>query len=167
MPTFYSILTTEGLARLAAAAMSGDPVVFHELAVGDGNGSPITPDAGMTSLVNERARVSINKVEISEDSPTTIRIEGLIPANVGGFTIREAAIFDRDGAMIAIASYPPIYKPTLVGDGVSVQEYIRILIQYSPVTAVALTVDTSVIIATVEDLDDATANRLWLWENFS
>jgi phage-related tail fiber protein len=167
MPTFYTVLTTEGLARLAAAAMSGDPVVFHDLAVGDGNGSPITPVASMTSLVNERARVSVNKVEISQNAPTTIRTEGLIPADVGGFTIREAAIFDRDGAMIAIASYPPIYKPTLAGDGVSVQEYIRILIQYSPVTAVALTVDTSVITATVEDLEDATGGKLFLWENFS
>jgi hypothetical protein len=45
----------------------------------------------------------------------------------GGFTIREAGIFNDAGELIAIASYPPIYKPT-PGDGVTVEEYIRILL---------------------------------------
>lgn len=156
MPTYFAIITTLGLQRLAEAQASGNPLVFTDLAVGDGNGSEITPLASMTELVNETARVSVNSVEIAPGAPTTVRVEGLIPAATGGFTIREAGLFNGDGELIAIASYPPIYKP-VPADGVSVEEYIRILLVYEETTAIALTVDTSVIIATrlyVDERDD-------------
>lgn len=147
MPTYYSIFTTVGLARLAEAQASGIPLVFTEVAVGDGGGSPITPLAAMTALVNETARVSVNSVDIQPDAPTTVRVEGLIPAATGGFTIREAGLFNADGELIAIASYPPIYKPD-PGDGLAVEEYVRVLLVYTEVSAIALTVDTSAIVAT-------------------
>ena len=166
MPTYYAILTTLGLTRLAQAQVSGSPLVFNALAVGDGNGAPTTPGVGQTALVHERARVGINNVSISPDAPTTVRVEGLIPSGTGGFTIREAGLFNVAGELIAVASYPPIYKP-VPADGVSVEEYIRILIVYAAVTAIALTVDPAVIMATRQDVDDATAGQLWLWENFT
>jgi phage-related tail fiber protein len=166
MPSYYTILTTLGLTRLAEAQMSGVPLVFTHLAVGDGGGSPITPSAGMTALVNEVARVSVNNVEISPDAPTVVRVEGLIPSGTGGFTIREAALFNGAGEMIAIASYPPIYKP-VPSDGAIVEEYIRILIEYAAVEAIALTVDPDVITATRLYVDDMTAGGLYLWENFN
>jgi len=166
MPAYFAILTNLGLVRLAQAQMSGVPLVFTQLAVGDGGGAPITPGLAMTALVNERARVSINNVEISPDEPTVVRVEGLIPSGIGGFTIHEAALFNGSGEMIAIASYPPIYKPQ-PSDGALVEEYVRVLIEYAAVTAVALTVDGAVIMATRLYVDDATANQLWLWENFT
>lgn len=166
MSTYYAILTNIGVARLAAAAAAGIPLVLNHLAVGDGNGNPITPLATMTALVNERVRVVVNNVEVSPDEPTIVRVEGLIPASIGGFTIREAGIFNYAGELIAVASYPPIYKPQL-SDGVTVDEYIRILIQYNPVTAIALTIDPNVIMATRDYVDDATAGQLALWESFT
>lgn len=166
LPTYYAILTTLGLTRLAEAQMSGIPLVFTQLAVGDGGGSPITPLSSMTHLVNEYTRVPVNNVEISPDAPTTVRVEGEIPSGTGGFTIREAGLFNLAGEMIAIASYPPIYKPR-PSDGALVDEYIRILIVYAAVTAIALSVDPDVITATRTYVDDSTASELWLWENFS
>ena len=164
-PTYFAIWTTVGLTRLAEAIASGHPVPFAYVAVGDGNGAPITPAAGMTALVHETARVQTNDVSTLPADPRTVRVEGLIPAATGGFTIREAGVFNFAGELLAIASYPPVYKPT-PADGVSVQEYIRLLLQPSDVTAVQLTVDTSVITATRLDVDDATAGKLALWEAF-
>lgn len=165
-PTYFAIWTTLGLTRLAEATSSGTPVPFAYVAVGDGNGSPITPAAGMTALVHERARVATNNVDISPDDPLTVRVEGLIPSATGGFTIREAGVFNHAGELLAIASYPPIYKPT-PADGVTVEEYIRILLQYSDVTAVELTTDPDVITATRLYVDDSTAGQLALWEAFT
>jgi phage-related tail fiber protein len=166
LPAYYAIWTTVGLTRLAAATASGIPVPFAYVAVGDGNGAPITPSAAMTALVNERARVDRNNVDISPDDPHTVRVEGLIPSATGGFTIREAGVFNHAGELLAIASYPPIYKPT-PADGVTVEEYIRLSLQYSDVTAVALTTDPDVITATRLYVDDATAGQLAIWERFT
>lgn len=165
MPTYGAIITTIGAARLAAADVS-DPLLFVHLAVGDGNGAPITPNPSMTALVHEQARVSVNLVELDPSSANTVRVEGIIPAATGGFTIREAGLFNGAGELIAVASYPPIYKP-VPADGVSIEEYIRILIVYSPVNVIGLTVDGSVVTATRQQLDDATAGGLFLWENFT
>lgn len=162
---YYTILTTVGLTRLAEAQATSTPLVFTHVAVGDGGGSPITPAVGMTELVNERARVAVNNVSVSPDEPTTVRVEGLLPSGTGGFTIREAGLFNGAGELIAIASYPPTYKPT-PGDGALVEEYIRILIVYAAVDAVALTVDPAVVMATRQDVEDATAGGLHLWETF-
>jgi phage-related tail fiber protein len=166
MPAYYTILTTLGLQRLAEAQMSGVPLIFTEFAVGDGDGAAITPAVGMTALVSEVWRGDVNLVEISSDAPTTVRIEGLIPSSDGGFTIREAGLFNAAGELIAVASYPPVYKPT-PAEGVTAEEYIRILIEYAAVEAVALTTDPDVVTATRAYVEDMTAGGLWLWENFT
>jgi hypothetical protein len=164
---YFAVFTTVGLQRLAEAQASGIPLVFTDLAVGDGDGAEITPSAGMTALVNETARVSINNVDITPGAPDTVRVEGLIPAATGSFTIREAGLFNGDGELLVIASYPPIYKP-VPADGVSVEEYIRILLVYSGTEAVSLTIDTSVVVATrlyVDEADDALDERITALES--
>jgi phage-related tail fiber protein len=164
-PAFYTIFTTLGLQRLAEAQMSGVPLIFARLAVGDGGGSPITPASSMTALVRERTRVVVNNVEISPDASTTVRVEGLIPSDVGGFTIREVGLFNGAGELIAVASHPDTYKPA-PSDGVTADVYIRLLLVYAAVTAIALTTDPHVIMATRLYVDDRTAGGLWLWENY-
>lgn len=165
--SYYVIFTTIGLQRLAEAQAAGVPLVFDELAVGDGNGAAVTPSAAMTGLVNERARVDVNLVEIHPDAADTVRVEGLIPAATGGFTIREAGLF-ANGELIAIASYPAIYKPNLA-DGVTVDAYIRVLVEYANVEeAIELTADLSTVIATrpfVDARTDALDERVTVLES--
>jgi hypothetical protein len=167
---YYAIFTTLGLQRLAEAQAAGVPLEFTELAVGDGNGAEITPSAGMTALVNETARVDVNLVEIHPGSANTVRVEGLIPAATGGFYIREAGLFNAAGELIAVASYPPIYKPELA-DGVTVDEYIRILLEYANVEdAIEITADLSVVAATrpyVDARTDALDERVTVLEETS
>lgn len=164
-PTYYAIFTSLGLTRLAEAQATATPLVFTHVAVGDGGGAPIAPNASMTALVNERARVPTNSVGISPDQPDIVRVEGLIPSGTGGFFIREAGLFNLAGELMAVSSYPPTYKP-VPADGATVEEYIRMLLQYTAVTAIALTIDPDVITATRLYVDDATAGQLALWERF-
>jgi hypothetical protein len=152
--TYYAIITDLGATKLADAAASFTPLVFSHLAVGDGNGSTPTPDPAQTSLVNETARVAINAVDVDPDNPNQVRIEGLIPADTGGFTIREAGVYSDAGDLIAVANYPDIYKP-VPADGASIAEYIRIVLAYTnPSDAMSITTDTSVVMATREYVDE-------------
>jgi len=152
---YFAKLTTIGLQRLAEATATYTPLVFFELAVGDGNGSPVTPTAGMTELVNETARVAVNTVDTVPEDPNIVRVEGLLPATTGGFTIREAGLFNEAGELLAIASFPDIYKTTIADDGVIFDAYIRILIAYeNAADAIEITADPSVVMATRLYVDD-------------
>lgn len=167
MPLYYAVITTLGAQRLAEAQAENTPLVFTHIAVGDANGNVVTaPPPSSTALVNEVWRSGINSIATSPDAPRTIRIEGLIPANDGGFTIREVGVFNGAGELIVYASYPPTYKPN-GGDGMLVDEFIRINIEVASVAAVELTVDPAVATATRADVEDATAGSLFLWESFT
>jgi hypothetical protein len=167
MPDFFAKFTNLGLTRLAEAQATYTPLVFTDLAVGDGNGSPITPSAGMTALVNERARVSVNAVDIDPTHANRVRVEGLIPAATGGFTIREAGLFNGAGELIAVGNFPDIYKAGL-SDGALIDCYIRILLNYeNPADAIELTVDTSVVMATRAYVDELHTMRRVLDEDFT
>lgn len=165
MPTWYSKITTVGLARLAQAEMSGSKFQFHEIAVGDGAGSSVTPDVSMTALIREVWRGSVNNVEIAASDPNTIRIEGLVPSSSGGFTMREIGVFNTSGELVVIANMPATYKPT-PDEGVTSDAYVRVLIEYANPDTIALTTDPDVVTASREYVDRSTAARLSLWENF-
>ena len=166
MPDFYAIITTIGATRLAEAQYAGVPLVFTEFAVGDGDGEAITPAVGMTALVNEVYRGDVNDVQIYESAPRTIRVEGVVPSDEGGFTIREVGLFNAAGELIIVASYPETYKTTPY-EGATVETYVRILVEYASVEAIALTTDPAVVTASREYVDNATAGGLFLWENFT
>jgi hypothetical protein len=164
---FFALITNDGADALADALGTATPLQLSYIAVGDGGGSPITPDVTMTALVNERARVNVNAIDVDPATPNKVRVEGLIPVGTGGFTIREAAIFSEDGVMIAIASYPDIYKPT-PSEGASVAEYIRIPLEYlSVVDAVELTVDNSTVMATRQYVSDFAFDRFFVSDDFT
>lgn len=166
MPTYSATLTTIGAQRLAEAAYTGVAIVFQEIAAGDGNGSVPTPSVSQTELVNEVWRGDVETVEIYDSAPSTVRIEGTIPAATGGFTVREVGVFNNAGELIIVASHPPTVKP-VPADGVSADMILRQLLYYSPISAVELTVDPAVATASREYVDESTGGRLYLWENFS
>lgn len=105
-----SILTTIGLSKISSSTPL-DQLNVTEIAVGDGNGSFPTLSPSMTSLVNEVWRDSVSAPVRDENDPSILIFEGLIPADVGGFTMREIAIFDDVGDMIAIGHTYLITKP--------------------------------------------------------
>ncbi len=152
MSTYFCILTSLGAAKMANATALGEVVEFSQMALGDGGGSLPTPDQSQPGLVNEVRRAALNSVEIDPDNPTWIVCEQVIPADVGGWTIRETGIYDTDGDLIAVGNFPETYKPVLE-EGSGRTQTIRMVIQVSNAATVTLKIDPSVVLATREYVD--------------
>ncbi|HGP1121671.1 TPA: phage tail protein [Klebsiella pneumoniae] len=147
---FKSIITKAGREKIAAAIVNGSKVVFSQMSVGDGAGNATTPGEEQASLVNERFRTQLNSLKLS-DTENIIIAEMIIPPEVGGFTIREAALFDDAGICMAVANVPETYKPALA-EGSGRFTILRIWLAVSSSEAVELVVDPGIVLATVEDL---------------
>lgn len=151
--SFFTCLTAAGVNKFAAAALTGKPVNFTEMAVGDGGGAQTDP-TGRASLVNELYRAPLNRVVIADQSASVIRTEMIMLPQVGGFWLREAALYDDEGECLAVASMPPSYKP-LLQQGAGRLQAINLWIMVSNTAAVTLRTDPTVIIASVDEVNRA------------
>lgn len=150
---FKSLITVAGREKIAAAIVNGDKVIFSQMSVGDGGGGATTPGDEQTSLVNELFRTQLNSLKLS-DTDNIIIAEMIIPPEAGGFTIREAALFDDEGVCMAVANVPETYKPALA-EGSGRFTIIRIWLAVSSTEAVELVVEPGIVLATVEDMINA------------
>ena len=150
---FYTILTDIGKAKIANAHALGNTVKFLELALGDSNGSYYSPTESQSSLRNEVWRGTINNISIDASNPNWIVLETIIMAEDGGFTIREAGIYDDQGDLLAVGKYPETYKPVM-SEGSSKDLYVRMILEVTNSATVELKVDPSVILATKKDLSE-------------
>ncbi|MFJ5855386.1 phage tail protein [Enterobacter cancerogenus] len=151
---FKSLLTDKGKALIADAIAGGKTISLKYFAVGDGNGSEVTPSAAQTALVNEVARIELNSVKETDANGRTVAAEAIIPADKGGFWIREAGIFTADGVLVAVSQMPVTYKPD-TDDGATSTQTMRMLLAVSDASAISLTVDDSLIIATEAFVNEA------------
>ncbi|HDH0362034.1 phage tail protein [Klebsiella pneumoniae complex sp. WS2972] len=151
---FYAILTDYGEARFASALVTEMPVTFSEMAIGDGAGSLPVPDKTRTGLVNEVYRSALNRVVIADQAANVIRAEMILLPQVGGFWMREAAIFDEKGECLAVANLPESYKPQL-SEGSGKLHAVNLWIAVSNTADVELKADPSVILATVDEVNKA------------
>lgn len=151
---FITMLTDEGVSRLADAALSGVPVGFATMGVGDSEGSLYQPDKAQTGLINERYRAQLNRLIIAKKGNNFIRAEMILPPQVGGFWLREAALYDDEGVCLAVANLPPSYKP-LLAEGSGRMQSVNMWIAVSNTADVELKADPTVIIATIDELDKA------------
>ncbi|HCB0043530.1 TPA: phage tail protein [Klebsiella pneumoniae] len=151
---FTAILTAAGEAAMAAAAVSGIPVGFSHMGVGDGGGESSQPDKEQAGLVNELYRAGLNRLVIADSAANIIRAEMVIMPQVGGFWLREAALYNDDGTCLAIASLPPSYKPVLA-EGSGRLQAVNLWIAVSNTADVELKADPSVILATVDEVNKA------------
>lgn len=147
MATYKGILTNNGKALLASATVA-NPVNYSHLAVGDGNGSTPTPLETRSALVNEKARIALNVVEINPNQTNQIICEAIIPTNIGGFHIREFGLF-AGSVMIVNGNYPLTYKPA-VNEGGAREIAIKVIINVQNAEVIALYLDDSLIYATRE-----------------
>lgn len=116
--TYGTIITTEGSSIIADCILNGEKLLIAEAAAGDGNGAYYVPTVDQTALKNEKWRGDIASAELSALSPNMIDVKVVIPDDVGGFTIREMALFDNEGTMIAVCNTPDTQKVAISG-GVS------------------------------------------------
>ncbi|EFI7760163.1 phage tail protein, partial [Escherichia coli] len=151
---FKTIITDTGAKKLAqAAAPDGNPVRLTHMAVGDGGGTLPTPDSKQTRLVHEVWRHTVNRVILDATHQNRIIAELVIPPETGGFWIREIGVFDEHGDLIAVGNTAESYKPT-VAEGSGRTQTFRTILTVSSTATVALTVDNTMVMATVDYVDD-------------
>ncbi|EPA7634439.1 phage tail protein [Klebsiella pneumoniae] len=148
---YTAYFTEAGLEKLAAAAISGEKVGFSEMAVGDGNGILPMADKTRSTLINELFRSQLNSLKVQDAEKNVISAEMIIPPEAGGFTIREAALFDDEGECLAMASVPETYKP-LLAEGSGRFTVVRIWLAVSSTEDIELVVDSGIVLATTEDI---------------
>ncbi|EPY4939101.1 phage tail protein [Klebsiella pneumoniae] len=154
MANYFTLLTDKGKELFAASAISGEPVGITFMAVGDGGGLSPTPGTGQTALINELYRAPLNRLVIADQSANVIRAEMIMLPQIGGFWLREAALYNDEGQCIAIASIPPSYKPLLT-EGSGRLQAVNIWIAVNDTANVELKADPSVILATAEEVTRA------------
>ncbi|EOU3781116.1 phage tail protein [Escherichia coli] len=150
---FYTLLTEIGAAKLASATALGVPLKITHMAVGDGGGALLTPDAKQTALVNEKRRAALNMLYIDPQNSSQIIAEQVIPENEGGWWIREVGLFDESGALIAVGNCPESYKPQLA-EGSGRTQTVRIVLITSSTDNITLKIDPAVVLATRKYVDD-------------
>lgn len=156
---FKTVITTAGAAKLAAATMPGGKKInLNVMAVGDGGGKLPDPDAGQTQLVNEVWRYTLNKISQDNRYSNYIVAELVIPPEVGGFWMRELGLYDDEGTLIAVANMAESYKPELA-EGSGRAQTCRMVIIVSSVESVALSIDSTMVMATQDYVDDRLAEH--------
>ncbi|MBA8497537.1 phage tail protein [Escherichia coli] len=151
---FKTVITDTGAKKLAqAAAPDGKPVRLTHMAVGDGGGTLPTPDSKQIRLVHEVWRHTVNRVILDATHQNRIIAELVIPPETGGFWIREIGVFDEHGDLIAVGNTAESYKPT-VAEGSGRAQTFRTILTVSSTATVALTVDNTMVMATVDYVDD-------------
>lgn len=149
---YYAILTNQGAARLANATMLGSKLNLTQMAVGDANGVLPTPDPAQTKLINQKRIAPLNLLSVDPNNQSQIIAEQIIPENEGGFWIREIGLYDDEGVLIAVANCPETYKPQLQ-EGSGRTQTIRMILVVSNTEAITLKIDSSVVLATRQYVD--------------
>ena len=149
---YGAILTAVGEAKLANAIALGTTLTIAQMGVGDANETNPIPSRLQTKLINERRRAPLNQIKPDPANTSVIIAEQVIPESVGGWWVREIALYDADGDMVAVANCPPTYKP-LVSQGSGRTQVIRINLIVSSTANIELKIDPSVVLATRDYVD--------------
>ena len=148
MSNFYTLLTRVGAALHANAQVNQTTVPWTHMRLGDGNGAAVVPTENQTGLVRQVHTLQITDIAVHPDNPNWVVVEAVVPSDVGGWTVREAAIYGgADGnTCIAVGNYPETYKPVLA-EGAGREMVMRMVVEISSVATVKLQIDPAVAIA--------------------
>ncbi len=149
---FFAILTKVGEAKQANADALGIPWNISQMGVGDAHGTDPIPDRLQTKLINERRRAPLNQLMIDPLNPSVLIAEQVIPADVGGWWVREIGLYDADGDLVAVANCAPSFKP-LLSQGSGRTQIVRMNFIISSLTNVVLKIDPAIVLATREYVD--------------
>ncbi|MGF6423194.1 hypothetical protein ABIE11_002700 [Lelliottia sp. 489] len=156
---YKTVITKAGAEKLAAASVpNGKKVNFAAMAVGDGGGKLPEPNASQTKLVNEVWRHALNKISQDKKHKNYVVAELVIPPETGGFWLREMGLYDDTGTLIAVGNMAESYKPELA-EGSGRAQTLRMVIMVSDIETVELSIDTTLVMATQDYVDDKLAEH--------
>lgn len=161
---FFAILTNVGAAKQANADALGIPWKLTEMGVGDANGTDPIPSPTQTSLINEWRRRPLNQLLIDPLNPAVLIAEQVIPAEEGGYWIREIGLYDADGDLVAVANCAPSFKPVL-SQGSGRVQIVRMNFIVNSTGNITLKIDPSVVLATREYVDKKILEELYKLDN--
>lgn len=81
-----------------------------------------------------------------------VDVKVILPADVGGFTVREAALFDADGDMIVICNMPDTEKAVITTGAAGTLTLVMHIV-FTDVDAVRFTVSPNIDVVTAEDVE--------------
>ncbi|WP_430735173.1 phage tail protein [Halodesulfovibrio aestuarii] len=157
MPDFYTVVTDIGLQALGLATTQGQSFSLTQAVVGDGNGLAVIPNKGMATLVNEVWRGDVAGIKVDPEDPNTLIFEFAIPADTGGFTIREVGLLDENGTLFCIGNFPDTEKP-VAADGSVRDLVVRLPLHFENADVVNLVINAAIALATKQDLLDHNAD---------
>ncbi|MGO4413284.1 phage tail protein [Cupriavidus sp. KB_39] len=149
---YFLLPTAAGEARIANAQALGIPFRLSQMGVGDGNGALPVPNRERTELANEKRRADLNSLAPDPANPGQFIAEQVIPADEGGWWIREAGLYDDSGVLCYYSNVPETYKPRLA-EGAGRTQVIRLVIIVTGDVRVDLKVDPSIVLATRDHVD--------------
>lgn len=150
---YFTVVTDAGTRKMLEALNTEKKINVTEFSVGDGAGKYYTPTTEMTALKNEVWRGAVNACYASGQSENLLIAETVIPADIGGFTIREMGLFDDEGTLIAVCNTPDTQKAR-VSDGVVHELELSMEILISNTDSVQPVVDPNVVTATKKELEE-------------
>lgn len=149
---YFAIMTDVGQSKIAQAVAGGQKLNITTFLVGDGNGEYYVPTSDMTAIKNEVWRGTISKADVVQDAQKILRITTVIPAEVSGFIVREIALLDETGELIAIGNTPDLPKVRLE-DGASTELKLTMRLAVKNTEALSFTIDPHTVIMTKDMLD--------------
>ena len=152
--TYYTILTKVGQAKIANAIAYGRQLQITQFALGDGNGASYEPDESQTALKHEVYRANVSNVVVSDQSINMLEVNMAVPADQGGWVVREMGVYDADGDLIAISKTPDDPKPG-AGSGAAKDVVYRLFIVVANTDAVEIKIDPTVAVATKAEVQAA------------
>lgn len=97
---------------------------------------------------------NISSITQDAENESFVTAELVIPADQGGFWVREIGLFDDEGALIAVGNVAEGYKPKLE-EGSGREQVFRMVILLSNISALNIKLDQSVVMVTKAALDQA------------
>ncbi len=149
MSQYRLIFTNIGLSKKQNAELNNDYIEITQFAVGSGVIANL--QASMTALVTEEYRANINNVD-TKNGVTVFDL--IIPSSVGGFYIKEVALFDVDGDCICIGTVPITYKVNQ-DEGASKAIHLKVSTTSTNTENIVFNTDDSLVYATVSYVDNS------------
>jgi len=151
------ILTNTGRDKINAVLGTDNPTVeWKYIAFGNGSGQNPTFTPETTDLVNEVWRGEVLDIYRDDTNSAWVYFQTVIPPEDGDFYVREIGIFDNEGDLVAVGSFPTSYKPKLENSSVVKTIHTKTAVQIENADNVTFSIDPSVVMA----------SQSWVVSNF-
>lgn len=148
MSQYKLIFTDVGVTKKQNAELNNSYINIEKFAVG--SGTIVTLNSTMTGLIAEEYRTFISNMDTKNG---VTYFDCIVPDTVGGFYIREIALIDDIGDVIAIGTVPETYKVNQA-EGASKSVHLKLSTTSSNSDNITFLTDSSTVFATLQYVND-------------